>query len=188
MSELSVGQLKGLTVNSNIITVPTGHKLYAPGSVVQVQTSQLTSKVSQSVGTASDGVSFMSVNITPKFATSKMVIQFFVNGSSGDTARYQNFGISTYRNSVKIGLGDSVGTTTRVTSSFWGTNTDSAASSMISGTVIDSPGTTSVLTYDIRPVNVRGDGASTIYINGPSRTDSWTSSSISTLVVWEVAQ
>lgn len=188
MSELSVGQLKGLTVNNNVITVPTGHKLYAPGGVVQVQTSQLTSKVSQSVGAAADGVSFMSVNITPKFSTSKMVVQFFVNGSSGDTSRYQNFGISTYRNATKIGLGDAVGSTTRLTSSFWGTQADSAASSMISGTVIDSPGTTGLLTYDIRPVNVRGDGPSTIYINGPSRTDSWASSSISTLIVWEIAQ
>lgn len=37
MSELSVGQLKGLTVNNNTITVPSGHKLYAPGHIVQAQ-------------------------------------------------------------------------------------------------------------------------------------------------------
>ena len=36
MSELTVGQLKGLTVNNNVISIPTGHTLYAPGSIVQV--------------------------------------------------------------------------------------------------------------------------------------------------------
>ena len=188
MSELAVGQLKGLLINNNTITVPSGHKLYAPGSVVQVQTSQLTAKVSQSVGAVSDGVSFMSVTISPKFSSSKIIVQFFVNGSSGDTARYQNFGVSTYRNSIKIGQGDVAGSNTRVTSSFWGTNTDSAASSMVSGSVIDLPNTTGSVVYDIRPANVRGDAGSVIYINGPSRTDSWASSSISTLTVWEIAQ
>lgn len=35
MSELSVGQLKGLTVNNNTITVPSGHKLVQSGMTVQ---------------------------------------------------------------------------------------------------------------------------------------------------------
>lgn len=35
MSELSVGQLKGLATNSNVITVPAGHSLKQPGMVVQ---------------------------------------------------------------------------------------------------------------------------------------------------------
>lgn len=35
MSELSVGQLKGLTVNNNTITVPSGHRLVQSGMTVQ---------------------------------------------------------------------------------------------------------------------------------------------------------
>lgn len=36
MSELSVGQLKGLPANNNTISVPSGHVLNAPGHVTQV--------------------------------------------------------------------------------------------------------------------------------------------------------
>ena len=159
-----------------------------PGSILQVQTVQLSSRVTQTVAASGDGSSFMSITLTPKLASSKIIIQFFVNGSSGDTARYQNFGISVFKNSSKIGQGDADGSALRLTSSFWGTNTDSAASSHLSGTVIDMPNTTSSITYDIRPSNNMADGSRVIYINGPSRNDSWATRGISTLVVWEVAQ
>jgi hypothetical protein len=72
MSELSVGQLRGLTVNSNVITVPSGHKLYAPGHIVQVVSVTSSTPVTNNSGTyVSTG---LSATITPSSTSSKVMI------------------------------------------------------------------------------------------------------------------
>ena len=84
MSELSVGQLKGLTVNNNTITVPSGHKLYAPGSVVQVVYKRTDARSVYTVPTSGDGVGFaeLATVITPKFANSLLVMHITISGES----------------------------------------------------------------------------------------------------------
>ena len=78
MSELTVGQLKGLPVNSNKITVPSGHTLYAPGHTVQtVQTVNYTA-------TALNSGNFCPYNgldttVIPKFSNSKFLIRYQIN-------------------------------------------------------------------------------------------------------------
>jgi hypothetical protein len=96
MSELTVGQLKGLTVNSNIVTVPSGHslavptllgdssgtitipsgqKLYAPGSIVQISTMRLDTRTS--IGYSSGTIlSALNISITPKFASSLLMVEW----------------------------------------------------------------------------------------------------------------
>jgi hypothetical protein len=82
MSELSVGQLKGLLANNNVITVPSGHTIYAPGSVVQVQTIRSDSRVAISSPGSGNGVTITQLNltITPKFPNSKLIMQWMMNG------------------------------------------------------------------------------------------------------------
>jgi hypothetical protein len=82
MSELSVGQLRGLTVNNNVITVPSGHTLYAPGSVVQVQTVRSDARVTISSPNSGDGITITQLNlsITPRFPNSKLIMQWMING------------------------------------------------------------------------------------------------------------
>ena len=76
MSELSVGQLKGLLANNNVITVPSGHTLYAPGSVIQVVNVDNVLRTSQGFsGNVILDISNMVATITPKSASSKIVIQ-----------------------------------------------------------------------------------------------------------------
>jgi hypothetical protein len=80
MSELSVGQLRGLTVNNNIVTVPSGHTLTAPGHVIQVVSSQTTNTLTGTFGgsanpTSTSGTLFHSFNFTPKFSNSKLFLQ-----------------------------------------------------------------------------------------------------------------
>jgi hypothetical protein len=74
MSELSVGQLKGLTVNNNVITVPAGHTIYAPGSVVQVITASKTDTFAGTPGAVWMDISGLSVTITPRFANSRFLV------------------------------------------------------------------------------------------------------------------
>jgi hypothetical protein len=73
MSELSVGQLRGLTVNSNVITVPSGHKLYAPGHVVQVVSVSKTDAFTMSSGAFST-VTGLTASITPTSSSSKILV------------------------------------------------------------------------------------------------------------------
>ena len=82
MSELAVGQLKGLTINSNTITIPPGHHLYAPGSVVQVQTVRSDARVTMTAAASGNGltISQLSIPITPKFANSKLIFQWVIQG------------------------------------------------------------------------------------------------------------
>jgi hypothetical protein len=84
MSELSVGQLKGLLANNNVITVPSGHTLYAPGSVVQVQTVRTDARVTFAQPLSGDGTTItqLGLSITPKFANSRLIMQWMINGES----------------------------------------------------------------------------------------------------------
>lgn len=80
MSELSVGQLKGLAVNNNKITVPTGHTLNAPGHVIQVVSTSIMPSTTQTTS-SSYQYSGLGLDITLKSSTSKVLIM--VNGGHG---------------------------------------------------------------------------------------------------------
>lgn len=72
MSELALGQIKGLSVNSNVVTVPSGHTLYAPGHVIQTVTSNYSTEVT--TGSTSYVTTGLTGTITPKSSTSKILI------------------------------------------------------------------------------------------------------------------
>jgi hypothetical protein len=78
MSELTVGQLRGLPVNNNIVTVPSGHELFAPGHVIQVVHASTTTQVSTTGSTFID--SGLTATITPKSASSRILVLFNQNG------------------------------------------------------------------------------------------------------------
>ena len=74
-STLSLTHLRGLTSgsNANKILVDSGHDLHAPGHVIQMQ-----SNTAAGSGSSSTSASYidtgLSVNITPKFSTSKILV------------------------------------------------------------------------------------------------------------------
>lgn len=90
MSELTVGQLKGLTVNNNTITVPSGHKLYAPGSIVQISTIRLDTKTS--IGYSANTIlSALNISITPKFASSLLMVEWVLSYEADYNATFRVF-------------------------------------------------------------------------------------------------
>ena len=84
MSTLHVENLKGLSSgsNANKIIVPSGQELHASGHVVQIQTAQVGGGSGQSTSTSYVDTG-LSVSITPKFATSKILV--ITNQSVGAT-------------------------------------------------------------------------------------------------------
>jgi hypothetical protein len=174
MSELTVGQLRGLPIHNNIVTVPSGHALYAPGHVVQVVTVDNLQRSSQGV---SNGVvlnvSNMAATITPKSANSKILIQarWFGELSPNDMAWDSLFGIS--RNGTRIGLqtdgiGSTIMTGTAGASISYPVqkNADSTPENM-SLFLSDQPNTTSPVTYQLTFLH---SGTGTIFTN---RTVGW---------------
>ena len=146
MSELSVGQLKGLPVNSNVITVPAGNVLYAPGHVLQV----VQGTVSPNVSTTSTSfvTSNLSVSITPKSATSK----FLITLANDYWVAAGNLAMATiFRNSTNLGGVNGL--------SFVGAPS-SQVECGLSMTVLDSPATTSAITYGSY---FRSYGGGTVY-------------------------
>lgn len=141
MSELSVGQLKGLPVNSNVITVPTGETLYAPGHVVQTVTS------TQSTIVSTTSTSFVAANlsaaITPKFATSKILI--IVSAYGRQYTNDKDALVTLFRGTISgtnlAGGTAGLGSAFAQTAGLWQHN--------LGFTFLDSPETTAETTYTV---------------------------------------
>lgn len=146
MSELTVGQLKGLAVNSNVITVPSGHTIKQPGSIVQVVSETTTLDESTSVN--GYATSSYYISITPKFSNSKILVMMnylvYVNTSGGIGFR--------------AGVGRIVGngSLTDIFDGVGGHNISHYSSSWNSNhhrnvvNTIDSPSTTQLVKYYVR--------------------------------------
>jgi hypothetical protein len=167
MSELSVGQLRGLTVNNNVITVPSGHTLYAPGSVIQVVNVDNVLRTSQGFsGNVILEISNMVATITPKSASSKIVIQarWFGELTAQGVVWDSVFGVS--RNGTQIGRQPDPGATvisgiTIGTISYTADDANSTPEVMNLFTH-DFPNSTSAVTYRITYLSNNGG---TIFTN-----------------------
>ena len=86
MSTLSVTTLQGLASSPTPtkVEVASGHSLHAPGHVIQVQSAQLTAE-NQFTVTSTTQADIMSVTITPKFSSSKILFQMAVDCRSSGT-------------------------------------------------------------------------------------------------------
>lgn len=193
MSNISVGSISGLATNSNTITIPTGHKIYAPGSVVQVQTKRLDSPITYSVtgNTTSVEITDLRVSITPKFSTSLLFFNFQVHGELSGTHELM---FTVHKNGT-VPTGTYSGQ-----NSYQGTQTWSGIAMALpyesdySSTPFtqsfqyhDVPGVTSTLTY---APGLRGNSAQTYYLNrtvGSAGTTSY-ETGVSFATVWEIAQ
>lgn len=182
------------TVNSNI-TVPTGKKLnavdvsgiYAPGTTIQTVCTEYQGLFSTTSATPVDVTGF-SVDITPKFATSKIMVTVSIAfGFTNDAYPYALL----LRNGVSISTGNTAtGNQRNVFLGGYGTNASAATYWRMhqpSKTLLDSPNTTSTVTYKIQlaspyvgagHINKQDSVVDAVYIQRPT----------STITVTEIAQ
>lgn len=103
--QINVNKIAART--GNTITVNSGDVLQAPGHVIQVVHSSATSQVSQSGNTTSFADTGLSASITPKFATSKILItgylSFSAHSSGGNGSAEWNFAICDSSNNILDG-------------------------------------------------------------------------------------
>lgn len=153
MSELSVGQLKGLPANSNVVTVPAGHTLYAPGHVLQVVSATKTNTFSFSSSTfgATSPITGLNVSITPKYSSSKILIIASVNSAATNS---RETGIILTGTTTPV-ISDAGGIAQRATAIGQATITNYSIS------FLDSPNTTSPINYGISVINLDNQAVST---------------------------
>jgi hypothetical protein len=186
MSELSVGQLRGLTVNNNVITVPSGHKLYAPGSIVQViyETSGF---VNQTINSATPvALTGLSATITPKFSNSAILIEGVVSASWSYVSSMHVF-----KNGVDLvpnhGGNTQSGGATALWTHYQSSQESDRGNQLFPFSVLyrDTPNTTSAITYDFRANSGWSGAAQLFYLNNRSSPDMLSSSYIK---LTEIAQ
>jgi len=131
------------------------------GSVLQAVSTERTDTDSW------DGMAdIFSLNITPISTSSKILVQFscFCSG----TNRYNGFKL--YRDSTQIALGDANGNRTPLWIAMEANNDEQSqgyVSRHVSGSYLDSPSTTSQITYKINGGNYYGASGYTFYLNRP---------------------
>ena len=131
------------------INMESGHKILMPGSIVQTKSFTMTSTTT----TTSDGFvdTGLQLAITPSSTSSKILITGFINVSASYFKTY----VRLLRGSTVLSVGDSASNRPQVYSATHpgGSDWDSYAVTSITLNLLDSPNTTSSVTYkvDFRP-------------------------------------
>ena len=135
-SELYVETLKGLTsgANANKVIIPSGQTLYAPGHVIQVVQTSITTE--ESFTSTSFTATANSVSITPSSASSKILVTAVVPIQTPASGLIT---YTLYRDTTN--LGDA--------STGFGRFYDSSRDINAVMTYLDSPATTSAITYAV---------------------------------------
>ena len=189
-SELQVTTIRGVPTgaNANQIVVPSGQVLTAPGHVVQVQQTYFQTQVIYNTNASFNNVTELNCSITPKFASSKIFVTINFNYSCNGNGC--GHGISLDREIGGVNSGDIARGVGGTTADVWvglDNNYGQANSTGIvlnaSGNFLDSPNTTSTITY--KPKVYLINGAAAIKMN---RSDSGQIGAASTLTLMEIAQ
>ena len=127
------------------------------GGIVQIVQATLDTQTSTTSTSYAD--TGLSVSITPKFSTSKILIRYNINVSINTDSNIAFFQI--VRGSTAVGNGTQGSSRTKCHTALRGQHSDTNPHGVTSGEFLDSPSTTSATTYKIQ---FRVDG-NTCFIN-----------------------
>lgn len=152
------------------------------GTVLQVVSTERTDATSWN-GMAD----IFSLNITPRSASSKMLIQFSCVCSSPN--RYNGFKL--FRDSTQIALGDSAGNRARIWTAAEANNDETNQvylTRSVAASYLDSPATTSQITYKVQGGNFY-ESTLTFYLNraGTDTDHSYLTRGSTSLIITEIA-
>ena len=167
MSTLSVDTIQGKST-AGTVAMPSGH-------VVQVLSTTKTDDFS-TTSTSYTDITGLSVAITPKFSSSKILVSYVVNGSNYGSGMT----LQLLRDSTIIGSGTGTGTAAGATGLSYPGNF-SATTETHANQFLDSPSTTSATTYKIQ--TRRNTSSGTTYVN---RDSDGTAKASSTITVMEI--
>ena len=194
MSELFVNKIQSHTDANNHIEVASGHVLYAPGHVIQTQHATTNARTSVSGVTFS---SLLTLNITPKSSSSKILITCMFNGACteryGAIKLYRTIGSTTTqiaKNDSNLGNRVPVWFEVFGNQTVWNGDSWEYQSYNHHGTFYDSPSTTSQITYAIYGGNTN-NSPSVFWMNRMTYSDEnagWNHRTQTNLTAQEIAQ
>ena len=158
-----VGGAQGLEVFDGAAFTPVAIEPDPP-AILQVVSTTLTTNFSVSIGSGGTApVTGLSATITPTSTSSKIfcLAQVTMSNSRGDL---QSVGMFFRRGGTAIGIGDASGSRTRGSSAFKITTGDGDSVNSIGFNFLDSPSSTSALTYDVALLS-NDDIANTYFVN-----------------------
>jgi hypothetical protein len=153
------------------------------GNVIQVQSTTKSDPFTSSTANTFLDVTNLFVTITPRYITSKILVMMSISYIC-DTGSF-TFQARVVRDSTPIGIGDVLGSRSRSTVGGQRT-TDPANPLTQSIQFLDSPSSTSLLTYKIQVISQGG----ILYVNrsGEATDDATRSATISNITVMEIQQ
>jgi len=164
------------TFSSVGLTMASGKKAIYTGAVLQVVSTTLTTLVTASADT---WTTVTSASITPSSASNRILISYDM-----PVAAVGNETLSRVLRNATVITQYSGGDITQIGWSFFGGGSAGWQGGMLSGSFIDSPSTTSAITYNLQAYQQGG----TLYVNrtsGTTPTDS--AGGVTTITVMEIA-
>ena len=152
------------------------------GNIVQIVQTVKSDASTFSIATTAQSANVMTVAITPTSTSNKILLICNLNAQSSTTGYAYSFN----RGGTEIALGDAISNRRRM--SFATSNTETNQYSFCGGMFLDSPSTTSEVTYGIKLTHT-SSGTQTIVVNNQntSSTDDKFFVTISTITAMEVA-
>jgi hypothetical protein len=166
------------TTSGTIITTGTPQS----GSVLQVVSTNKTD-IFTTTSTSYVDITGLSVTITPKFSTSKILVMFTT--TIGCDLATVFVPLRLVRNSTAIDIGDAAGSRVQATGGSGRIN-DVSDTYSINGQYLDSPATTSATVYKVQAANSNGNNTY-INSNGLNANNAQTGRYASTITVMEIA-
>jgi hypothetical protein len=145
------------------VTFPNSTVQASAGSVIQVVSTTKTDTFASSSTSFTD-ITGLSVSITPKFATSKILVLFNVYTSANQNV--SSAPVRLLRDSTAIDIGDAANTRPRASGVFYSGDVSATVQCSIgvaSNTFLDSPATTSSTIYKMQMASA--NSGVTMYVN-----------------------
>lgn len=160
-----------------------------PGNVIQVVSTTKTDTFSASLAPgAFTTPTGLTASITPSSTSNKVLILVEVAGSGTDGTGIGYMGFRILRDSTVISVGDAASTRTPVSNVSHG-RTGSTNMTSTSQNFLDSPNTTSAITYSVEIGSVFFGGTATIYLNRSTgdSDNAYVARGVSSITLMEIA-
>jgi hypothetical protein len=138
-----------------------------PGMVLQVVNTIKTDTFSTTTSTFTD-ITGLSVTITPTSTSSKILVRYYVCFGQSDNNANRGSGFRITRNGTAVGVANAAGGRSQQGSYCIGSITNEGCN-VASQEYLDSPSSTSALTYQVQLLWTAGGGGHTGYVNRSGR-------------------
>lgn len=137
------------------------------GSVIQVVSTIKTDTFSTTTSTFTD-ITGLAASITPTSAANKIRVQYYVCFGQSDNNANRGAGFRVLRNGTAVGIADPAGSRSRM-GSYCIMSITNESCNVANQEFLDSPATTSALTYQVQLLWTAGGGGHTGYVNRSGR-------------------